>query len=220
MAKKRKAEKPKTHARLVFKSTQLWRILEKLKDQYEKRERPKYLDIPFILTCAAYLESRLNDSLHDANQQYGEEFALALMSLSLRNKLKILVPLLTNGKYIINTDHFVYKRLTSLISIRNRLAHAKPELEELSAAPEDLIDIFVIGVGLVKTPKQFMGEPDITLGACKQFSPTQYLEALEKLQKWFFLRYPDKLNKVAMVVARSGKGGWKEELAHFSKDID
>jgi hypothetical protein len=210
----------KKYARRIIKSTQLRRTLDKLREHFEEKHRPEYLVIPYVLTCAAYLEAKLNDSLYETSKQYGEEFAHAMISLSLPNKLKVLVPTLTNGQYNINKDHFVYQRLISLIRVRNTIAHAKSELEEVSATAEELTDIFVLNSGQAKVPKQFMHEPDITLGASKDFSPLEYLEALDKLEKWFFLRCPDRLHKVAMVVERSKEDGWREEITTWVKYLD
>jgi hypothetical protein len=43
---------------------------------------------------------------------------------------------------------------------------------------------------------------DLTMGATDTFEPVEYHEALEKLESWFFQRCPDRLSKVAIVVAR------------------
>jgi hypothetical protein len=196
-------KKTTKYAHFVVKSTSLSRVLEKLRKHYEAESQPDTLVIPYVLTCAAYLESKLNDSLFDfALKRFGEDVAMTLMSLSLPGKLNILVSVLTDGKYRINKEHFVYQRLISLIRVRNSIAHAKSEIEEISVAPEDLEDRFVFGGGVVKLPRQFLTGPDITLGASKTFTPLQYHEALEKLEKWFFARCPDRLSKIAMVVDR------------------
>jgi hypothetical protein len=207
------AQHKRTFARRVIKSTQLRRSLDMLREHYESNRHPEHLVIPYVLTCAAYLEAKLNDSLYETSKQYNEDFAQGMMSLSLPNKLKMLVPTLTNGKYSINKEHFVYQRLISLIRIRNTIAHAKSELEEVTVSPDELTEIFVMNEGLTSIPKQFMSEPDMTLGASKDFSPLEYHEALDKLEKWFFLRCPDRLTKVAMVVARPQESPWKEEFS-------
>ena len=73
---------------------------------------------------------------------------------------------------------------------------------------------------MVKLPRQFLAGPDITLGASKTFTPLQYHEALEKLEKWFFARCPDRLSKIAMVVDRSREPGWKVTGAEMVKFLD
>jgi hypothetical protein len=198
------SDKSKKYASLVLKSTSLGRVLDKLRKHYKAEGQPESLVIPYVLTCAAYLESKLNDSLLQfALKRYGEHVADALMSLSLPRKLNVLVPVLTEGRYRINMKHFVYERLVSLIRVRNSIAHAKSELAEITAAPEDLVSIPVINSGMAQIPRRFMDEPDITLGALKTFTPLEYHDALKKLEKWFFHRCPDRLSKIAMVVDRS-----------------
>lgn len=219
-----KRDKSKKYTRIVLKSVSLGRVLDRLRKHYEAGKQPESLVIPYVLTCAAYLESKLNDSLLEfATKRYGEDVAGAFMSLSLPRKLNVLVPLLTEGRYRINREHFVYQRLASLIRVRNSITHAKSETEEIGAIPEDLVSVPVISPGMpqmIQIPRQFMEEPDITLGASKSFSPLEYHDALEKLEKWFFHRCPDKLRKIAMVTDRSKDEQRKEVAATMAKSID
>ncbi len=213
-----KGNKSQKYGSLVLKSTSLRRVLDKLRNHYEVERQPDTLVIPYVLTCAAYLESKLNDSLFEFSvKRFGEDVATALMSLSLPGKLNILVPVLTDGRYRINKQHFVYQRLISLVRVRNSIAHAKAEIEEISDELEDLVNLPVSFGGI---PRQFMKGPDITLGASKTFTPMQYDDALEKLEKWFFHRCPDKLGKVAMVVDRSKEEQWKPVTTTMVKFLD
>jgi hypothetical protein len=209
---------------MVLKSTTLRRILGQLRKRYET-EKSKFLVVPYVLACSAYLESRLNDSLSDlTGKRYGGEVAEAFMSLSLPKKLAVLVPILTDGRYEINKNHFVYQRLASLIRTRNTIAHAKSELEVISVGEEDLVEVpFIDGGmgGMLRKPRQFVGnEPDVTLGATKTFTPLEYHDALDKLEKWFFDRCPDRLSKLAMVVDRSKGGTWKSVGYTYVKYLD
>jgi hypothetical protein len=54
---------------------------------------------------------------------------------------------------------------------------------------------------------------DITLGASRTFTPLEYHEALDQLEKWFLLRRGGNLSKLDMVVERPKKAGRKEEVA-------
>ncbi|MBI5375859.1 MAG: hypothetical protein HZA77_10520 [Candidatus Schekmanbacteria bacterium] len=205
----------------AIKSSQLWRALEKFKKHYLDTKNPDFLVIPYILTCAAYLESKLNDSFHDTEKQYGNDFSYAMMSLSLPNKLKVLVPVLTNGKFVINKEHFVYQRLISLIRVRNTIAHAKSELKEITANEDEVVNEPIMNSGIHKIPKHFLNDTnDITLGASKTFTPLEYHEALDKFKKWFFLRYPDKLSEVPMLIERSKIPQWEEQTRTFVKYMD
>ncbi|MGI0016126.1 MAG: hypothetical protein ACREBU_22120, partial [Nitrososphaera sp.] len=207
-----KREKSKKYARLVFKSTSLRQVLGKLRKLYKAEMQPAHLVIPYVRTCAAYFESKLNDSLLQfAIKRYGEDVADAFASLSPMRKLNVLVPVFTEGRYRINKEHFVYQRLASLIRVRNSITHAKSEMEEIAATSDHLISHPFMLMGMegiepkevIERIQRQVSGPDITLGASKAFSPLEYHEALEKLDKWFFQRSPDKLRKVAMVVDRS-----------------
>ncbi|MGA2957112.1 MAG: hypothetical protein ABSF48_15480 [Thermodesulfobacteriota bacterium] len=221
MSENGKSKKYK-YARLIFKSVSIGRVLDKLRQRYKSEQQPEHLVIPYVLTCAAYLESKLNDSLLQfAAQRYGEDVADAFMSLSLPKKLSVLVPVLTEGRYEINTAHPVYQRLASLIRVRNSITHAKSEIEETIANDEDLTTVPVIPSGMTRLPRQFIMEiPDITLGAARTFSPLDYHNALENLEKWFFQRCPDRLSKVPMVVDRSKSKRWQEVSTTFTKFLD
>jgi hypothetical protein len=193
-----------------------------LRKHYKAEKQPEVLVIPYVLTCAAYLESKLNESLFlFALKRYGNEVADALMSLSLPKKLNVLVPVLTDGKYRMNTKHIVYQRLVSLIRVRNSLAHAKSDIEEVDENPEGLFGIpsFLSDpTKMLLRPK--IDLPDLTLGAAKTFSPLEYHDALQKLERWFLLRYPDKLSKVAIVLDRSKEPQWEELSARMVKFLE
>jgi|HubBroStandDraft_1064217.scaffolds.fasta_scaffold08564_7 hypothetical protein len=206
----------------AIKSTQIGRALNQFNKSFVAGDNPDYLVIPYVLTCAAYLEAKLNDAFQNTEDQYGEDFANSMQSLSLPNKIKTLVPVLTHGRYEINKEHFVYQRLIDLVRMRNALAHAKSELTEFSVTDDDLVDVPVVGAGMVKMPRVILesGGGDVTLGASATYTPLEYHDALNKLEKWFFHRCPDKLAKVAMVVDRTKKPGWKEVASSLVKHLD
>lgn len=207
-------------ARVVFKSASLGRSLDELKRHYDSLEKRDSLVLPYVLTCAAYLESKLNDSLsHFAAKRFGDDISDALMSLSLPKKLNVLVPVMTNGKYQINKQHSVYQRLASLIRVRNTIAHAKSEMEQVDVHLDEVVQMPVIFGGLARVPRQFLEPPDITLGAAKSFTPDEYYDALKKLDRWFFQRCPDRLEKVAMVERRPEDNGWEEVATKMSKEL-
>ena len=113
------------------------RILKALRKEYLAGGEPERLSVPYVLMCATALEARLNDELHGYSSSiWGDDYkplADAFMSMSFRGKLNALVPILTNNKYRMNQNHIVYRRLASLITMRNLLAHPKPSVEEYEA---------------------------------------------------------------------------------------
>ena len=215
--------KPKRKfARITFASTPLGQVLVKMRERFEADSDRDTLVVPYVITCAAYLEAKLNDSLfHHTLGKFGEEVAGAFISLALPKKLLIVVPVLTEGRYSINKQHFVYERLASLIRVRNSISHAKAEFQEL--AGEHAEDAELDGMPLIFLTEaqrqrrlQNIPEIDFTMGAAKTFSPPEYHEALEKFEKWFFQRCPARLSKVAMVVHEE-HGHWRPDTAQMIK---
>ncbi len=211
------------YARLQLKSVPLGRVLNKFREHYKALEQPDTLVVPYVLTCAAYLEAKLNDSLfHYSIMKQGEDMAEAMLSLSLPKKLNILVPALTDGNYSINKKYFVYQRLISLIRVRNSIAHLTSDFDEASIEEgRDMVTVPLIFSEPTKIPRKLAkpSDLDITLGASKTFTPLEYHEALEKLEKWFLHRCPDRLSKVAMVVAHP-HGHWEENHLTMVKYLD
>jgi len=86
--------------------------------------------LPFTFTCAAALESTLNDHLVAyAFSEYGvgdyRRPAEALLSMGLRSKLDMVVPLLSDNRFLVRSDSKPYQSLSRLISLRNELVHSK-----------------------------------------------------------------------------------------------
>ena len=121
--------------------------------------------------------------------------------MNFRGKLNALVPILTNNQYRINHEHIVYQRLASLITVRNFLAHPKPTVGEFVV--EESPDAKTWPFPYPQIPRHVIDTfDDLTMGATQTFSPVDYHDAIEKLEKWFFHRCPDRLSKIAMVIKR------------------
>ncbi|MCJ7547476.1 MAG: hypothetical protein MUP30_11740 [Deltaproteobacteria bacterium] len=197
----------KTYDFLHYKHGNYQRVLEAIRKQYISEGEPERLAVPYILMCATTLEARINDEFYiHAMRLWGDSYksiADAYLSMTFRSKLNALVPFLTNNQYRINQGHIVYQRLASLISVRNLLAHPKPTMikfeEDESAEPETWPFPY---------PKMSLeiteSLSDLTMGATKTYTPIEYHDAIEKLEKWFLHRCPDHLSKVAMVVRSEG----------------
>jgi hypothetical protein len=73
----------------------------------------------------------------------------------------------------------------------------------------------------VQVPRELAAyEIDVTLGAAGEFTPPEYHEALDKLEKWFFRRCPDRLSKVDMVIDRFKEKKWEPVSATYVKFLD
>lgn len=117
--------------------------LDQLKSMYGSKSFSEKSSsfIPFVVTCAAALESLLNDYLITySSYMYGldnyNRFAEALLSIRLRGKLDIIIPLITDNKFIIKEDTNIYQKLIKLIRIRNELVHGKSLFNEYDLSVE------------------------------------------------------------------------------------
>ena len=139
MGRSKPKSEPKKTVRVRLAATARFsRVLDSMRSHYEHAKDKEWLVIPYIVTCAAALEARLNDELveyaHRKWQCNEPTFAQSLLTMSLRGKLNTLVPLLTEHRFQFNRSHFVYQRLNSLISVRNLLVHPKPVYKDLPVA--------------------------------------------------------------------------------------
>lgn len=95
------------------------------------------LIVPSLLTIAIALEALLNDSIvSSCFKIYPENdyknIAESYLSMSLKGKLSVAIPIATRSNYIINKQSIVYQSLSELITTRNQLAHTKSFVSKLS----------------------------------------------------------------------------------------
>lgn len=86
--------------------------------------------VPFIVMCAATLEAILNEEIVSwAFSKFPKDryksAADAILSMSFRGKLDMIVPLITENRFLIRTNSVEYKSLAQLISRRNELMHSR-----------------------------------------------------------------------------------------------
>lgn len=103
-------------------------------------QNPKVL--PFILTCAAALEAKLNDhfvshAFDSFSRDHYKRVASAFLTMSLRGKLDVVVPTLTNSRFTINPNSKAYRDLSRLITVRNEIVHSKSFYEEIEIQMEE-----------------------------------------------------------------------------------
>jgi len=188
-------------------SVKFERILGVMRKTYEASDNKDGLCVPYIVICAAALEAILNDALLEhASSKWGHEqkdYANSLMSMSFRSKLDSLAPLLTSHQYRLDKNHWVYQRLGALITERNNLVHPKPQEHDvpITRGPHPVYG------GAADYPilpaEYFELASDLTLGTGKRYSPQQYHEAIEKFDKWFLRRLPDRISRVALLVSNA-----------------
>jgi len=144
--------------------------------------------VPFLLTCAAALECSLNDHLishlSSIEGEHGKNQIPGFLSMTLKGKLINVVPILTQNKYVINTQHKAYQILTDLIKKRNKLTHNKSDYEEF----EGTIDEDKNGIISIVLPEEINQKlDDITLGVGCNIG--KYHDSLEKFHELFLEVY-------------------------------
>ena len=197
---------------LFLKHVKFDRILKQLRTAYIEQTIPsQFLAVPYIITCAAALESRLNDEIvqfsYESFANVGREMAESFLSMTFRGKLNAVVPLLTSNRFVFNTSHEVYKKLSSLIKVRNFLVHARSFFEDVSI--QQVVDpntgkAFPYPVSKKLTE---LGE-DLSLGSLKEYIPTEYHDALDKFEKIISknIGKPNRLAKTGLIIPNAKKG--------------
>ena len=190
-------------------SVKFERMLNIFRETYRASKQQDALTVPYVVMCAAALEAILNDALLEhAAEKWGNEqkdYGNSLLAMSFRNKLDLLPPLLTSHKYRFDKENWVYQRLGALISARNNLVHPKPQQHEfpITRIPHP---VFGGGPNFPVFPDEYYAVvDDLKMGADSRYTPLEYHEALEKLDKWFLRRLPDGIAKIAML-APNAKG--------------
>ncbi|HCM0830445.1 hypothetical protein HJ170_22680 [Vibrio parahaemolyticus] len=102
-------------------------LYDHIEDDDYSRNPNKYA---FILSCAAALESMLNDGIvswafHTFPRDHYKRHATAFLSMNLGKKLDALGYLFSTGTCITDNTSQQYQTLISLIKLRNEVAHSK-----------------------------------------------------------------------------------------------
>jgi len=190
----------------IFAGPKLDRVLKHLAKTFATSTDPEVLALPYIITCAAALEAKLNDALYrhaDSTWREGSQaIKQSLLSMSFRGKLEMTAVLLTNEQYRFNPEDEYIKRLHSLISHRNALVHPKPSSHEVNAKP---FRHPLHGVEVLWPDDSYLDlVDDLSFGAKNPYTAPEYHEALQKLDKWFFDRLPDRVSNTRLLISRSG----------------
>jgi hypothetical protein len=145
------------------------------------------------------LNDALTNYVRETWREDGASIGQAYFSMSFRGKLELVPTLLTHNKYRLNHDDEYVKRLHALISARNLLVHPKPSSHEVDGVPHPMYgeNVFFPGAEYRDLVEDF------TFGAKHEYTPEQFYEALEKLEKWFFRRLHGNISKVRLLRARS-----------------
>jgi hypothetical protein len=194
---------------LSLKHVKFDRILKQLRKAYTEQTIPsQFLDVPYTITCATALESRLNDEIvqfaYKSFKNSNHQMADSYLSMSFRGKLNAIVPLLTSNSFVFNPAHEVYKKLISLIKVRNILVHPTSFYEDVEIQKEVDPDTGKAFPYPVSKKLAELGD-DISLGSTKEYLPTEYHDALNKLERIFFknIGKPQRLAKTKLIIPMS-----------------
>ena len=202
---KQPAAVPQERIKVSFRaSVKFERMLRVFRETYLGSDRQDALTVPYIVMCAAALEAIVNDALLDhAADKWGrdqKDFGAALLTMNFRSKLDALPMLLTSHAFRFDKQHWVYQRLSALISERNSVVHPKPQEHDfpITRRPHP---VFGGSPCFPEFPAEYYTlAEDLTMGSGRKFTPLEYHEALEKLDKWFLRRLPSGVSKIAMLV--------------------
>lgn len=204
MPKRRRAPTGESMKVSFRASVKFERMLRIFRDTYQASPRPEALTVAYVVMCAAALEAILNDALleHAADKwgQDQKDYGNALLTMTFRSKLDTLPVLLTSHKFRFDKQYWVYQRLAALISERNNVVHPKPKEHDFPIArmPHP---VFGGTPNFPVFPAEYYSAiDDLTMGAGSKYTPLEYHEALEKLDKWFLRRLPDGISRIAMLV--------------------
>ena len=149
------------------------------------------LVLPFTITCAATLESLLNDHIvselwEEWTEDHYKQLSESYLTMSLRGKLDSIVSLLTHNRFLINRDHKIYCRLAALVSLRNKLVHKKSFMEEY------MFEFHEDEQGIMQMRSPSLSQPkfkDITMGIEAEFGVFEFHDSLLGLKDKFFSVY-------------------------------
>ncbi len=92
-------------------------------------EKKEYLKPSFIYALCSTIETGLNCSIIDFfYSKYGESYkpyASVLIKLTIHDKLRIVMPIISEYKYELNQEKIEIKNIKTLFDIRNQLIHIK-----------------------------------------------------------------------------------------------
>lgn len=178
------------------------RVLKAMAHAYESAQNREALAVPDTITCAAALEAKLNDAIaRHVDQVCGAQnnaIRLAFMSMSFRGKLETLPLLLTSNKFRLNHSNEVVQRLLALIGARNQLVHPKPSSHEVTREKFDH-PIYKNAEFFAPGTEFWDLLDDLSFGVRHAYQPEEYHDAVDKLEKWFFKRLPDRVSKIALL---------------------
>lgn len=106
-----------------------------------------FLNFAYVALCASTLEASLNHIIFTFYiNNFGpidyKKYSESLINMSFSNKLHSIPNIVSKTEFYFDCDSFTIKKLEELITLRNRILHKKPTLQEV----EYDIDNFELGM--------------------------------------------------------------------------
>src|SRR5690606_11893193 len=109
--------------------------LEVIYKYIEKDSKASFLYFAYVTLCASTLEASLNHVIFSFyinifGPIYYKKHADSLINISFSNKLHSVPNIVSRSKFCFDSECFTIKKLEELITLRNRILHKKPILQE------------------------------------------------------------------------------------------
>jgi hypothetical protein len=129
----------------------------------------EFLNFAYVALCASTLEASLNHVIftfyinHFGPIEY-KRYTESLINMSFSNKLYSIPNIVSKNEFYFNSECFTIKKLEELITLRNRILHKKPTLQEVE------YDINNIELGMKMNFKNNNHIQSITKNQCVNFN--------------------------------------------------
>jgi len=141
------------------------RTIEFIKNDTET----EFLNFAYVALCASTLEASLNHIIFTFYiNNFGpieyKKYSESLINMSFSNKLHSVPNIVSKAAFYIDSDCFTIKKLEELITLRNRILHKKPTLQEVE------YNIHNLELGMEVTFKNNNHIQSITKNQCLNFN--------------------------------------------------
>ena len=129
----------------------------------------EFLNFAYVTLCASTLEASLNHVIFTFFiNNFGpieyKRYAESLINMSFSNKLHLIPNIVSKTEFYFNPECFTIKKLEELITLRNRILHKKPTLQEVE------YDINNMELGMKMIFKNNNHIQSITKNQCMNFN--------------------------------------------------
>jgi hypothetical protein len=148
----------------------------------ESEKHQDLLFLPVIATCAATLETILNEAIIiESKNRYSidnyKRIATSYLGMRLGGKLDVLGSILTSEEYVTNNESNCYRCLKNLIRQRNELMHLKEFYKEY-----EFPEVEINGEEFLRVPDAYLSDDD-KLSELNKTDCKKYVSSLQDIQE-------------------------------------